>query len=283
MAYNGRMTNRRVFLGGGAAAAGGIVGGGAQAQTAAAATEVKLGIASYSFREFSRNMAIKNTKQLNVPYINIKEFHLLYRSTPEELERGRKQFEAAGLKIVGGGTITFAKEDDADIRYYFDYAKRAGMPLIVAAPTTRVLPMLEKYVKEFDIKIAVHNHGPEDKYFPSVRDALKLMKDMDPRMGVCCDIGHESRAGMDILESLEIAGPRLHDMHVKDLKNALGKDSQCVVGDGVLPIVSIFKYLKKIRYQGYVNLEYEIDGESPMLGMARSFAYMRGVLAGLNG
>lgn len=88
---------------------------------------------------------------------------------------------------------------------------------------------------------------------------------------------------MDILESLEIAGPRLHDMHVKDLKNALGKDSQCPVGDGVLPIVAIFKYLKKTKYAGYVNLEYEIDGDSPMLGMARSFAYMRGVLAGLNG
>lgn len=278
------MTERRTFLGGGVAATFAIGGDAAAAQSApAATTDVKLGIASYSFREFSRNMAIKNTKQLNVPYINIKEFHLLYRSTPEELERGRKQFEAAGLKIVGGGTVTFAKEDDADIRFYFDYAKRAGMPLIVAAPTTRILPMLEKFVKEYDIKIAVHNHGPEDKYFPSVRDALKIMKDMDPRMGVCCDIGHESRAGMDILESLEIAGPRLHDMHVKDLKNALGKDSQCDVGDGVLPIVSIFKYLKKIKYQGYVNLEYEINGESPMLGMARSFSYMRGVLAGLNG
>lgn len=258
--------------------------GGAAAQTGSAeAGGVKLGIASYSFREFSRNLAIKNTKALGVPFINIKEFHLLYRSTPEEMERGKKQFETAGLKIVGGGTITFAKEDEADIRFYFDYAKRAGMPLIVAAPTTRVLPMLEKFVKEYDIKIAVHNHGPEDKYFPSIRDALAIMKNMDPRMGVCCDIGHESRAGKDILESLEIAGPRLHDMHVKDLKNAMGKDSQCVVGDGVLPIVAIFKYLKKTNYPGYVNLEYEIEGDSPMLGMARSFAYMRGVLAGLNG
>jgi len=277
------MTERRTFLSGSVAAALAMTGGAAAQSGTAAKEDVKLGIASYSFREFSRNMAIKNTKQLNVPYINIKEFHLLYRSTPEELERGRKQFEAAGLKIVGGGTVTFAKEDEADIRFYFDYAKRAGMPLIVAAPTTRILPMLEKFVKEYDIKIAVHNHGPEDKYFPSIRDALKIMKDMDPRMGVCCDIGHESRAGMDILESLEIAGPRLHDMHVKDLKNALGKDSQCDVGDGILPIAAIFKYLKKTKYQGYVNLEYEINGDSPMLGMARSFAYMRGMLAGLNG
>ncbi|GAB4410149.1 MAG: hypothetical protein OHK0021_19770 [Bryobacter sp.] len=242
-----------------------------------------MGIASYSFREFSRNNAIRMTKMLGVEFLNIKEFHLLYRSTPEELARGRKQFEAAGLKTVGGGTISFHKEDDADIRFYFEYAKNAGMPLIVAAPTTRVLPMLEKFVKEYDIKIAVHNHGPEDKYFPSIRDALKLMKDMDPRMGVCCDIGHESRSGNDILESMEIAGPRLLDVHMKDLKDPMGKSSQVPVGDGVLPIVAIFKLLMKMNFQGYANLEYEIDGHDPYLGMARSFAYMRGVLAGLNG
>jgi sugar phosphate isomerase/epimerase len=108
-----------------------------------------------------------------------------------------------------------------------------------------------------------------------------MMKNMDPRMGVCCDIGHESRAGKDILESLEIAGPRLLDMHVKDLKVATGKDSQCDVGEGILPIVGIFKYLKKTKYTGGVMLEYEINGDNPVVGMQKSFSYMRGVLAGL--
>lgn len=253
----------------------------AAAQSGSGGHEIKLGVASYSLREFSRNLAIKSIKQLAVSYVNIKEFHLPYIAKPEDIDRGRKQFEAAGLKILGGGTVTFAKEDDADIRSYFEYAKRAGMPLMVAAPTTKTLPMLEKFVKEYDIKIAVHNHGPEDKYFPSVRDALAMMKGMDARMGVCCDIGHESRAGKDILESLEIAGPRLLDMHIKDLKVATGKDSQCDVGEGILPIVGIFKYLKKTKYEGGVMLEYEINGDNPMVGMAKSFSYMRGVLAGL--
>jgi sugar phosphate isomerase/epimerase len=274
------MTNRRSFFTQSAAL------GAAMAAPAAAAQgggghEIQLGVASYSLREFSRNYAIKTIKQLGVSNVNIKEFHLPYVAKPEDIDRGRKQFEAAGLKILGGGTVTFAKEDDADIRYYFEYAKRAGLPLMVAAPTTRVLPMLEKFVKEYDIKIAVHNHGPEDKYFPSSRDALTIMKNMDPRMGVCCDIGHESRAGKDIVETLEIAGPRLLDMHIKDLKVATGKDSQCDVGDGILPIVAIFKYLKKSKYAGGVMLEYEINGDNPVMGMAKSFSYMRGVLAGL--
>ncbi len=273
------MTNRRNFLSTSAAAA--ALASAPLAAQSNSSHDIKLGVASYSLRQFSRNLAIKTIKQLGVEYVNIKEFHLPYIAKPEDIDRGRREFENNGLKILGGGTVTFNKEDDADIRAYFEYAKRAGMPLMVAAPTHKTLPMLEKFVKEYDIKIAVHNHGPEDKYFPSSRDALAMMKNMDPRMGVCCDIGHESRAGKDILETLEIAGPRLLDMHVKDLKNALGKDSQCDVGEGVLPIVAIFKYLKKTKYTGAVMLEYEINGDNPVMGMAKSFSYMRGVLAGL--
>ncbi len=276
------MTNRRSFLTQAAAVGAAMATPIAAAQTGSGmGHQIQLGVASYSLREFSRNYAIKTIKQLGVSNVNIKEFHLPYVAKPEDIDKGRKQFEAAGLKILGGGTVTFAKEDDADIRSYFEYAKRAGMPLMVAAPTARILPMLEKFVKEYDIKIAVHNHGPEDKFFPSSRDALTIMKNMDPRMGVCCDIGHESRAGKDIVETLEIAGPRLLDMHIKDLKVATGKDSQCDVGDGILPIVSIFKYLKKTKYAGGVMLEYEINGDNPVMGMAKSFSYMRGVLAGL--
>ncbi|MFN9299031.1 MAG: sugar phosphate isomerase/epimerase family protein [Acidobacteriota bacterium] len=273
------MTNRRSFLSASAAASSSLAL--AQSPSPPPSHPIKLGVASYSLREFSRNLAIKSTKQLGVQFINIKEFHLPYIAKPDDIDRGRKQFENAGLTILGGGTVTFHKEDDNDIRAYFEYAKRAGMPLIVAAPTHKTLPKLEKFVKEYDIKIAVHNHGPEDKYFPSSRDALAMMKNMDPRIGVCCDIGHESRAGKDILETLQLAGPRLLDMHVKDLKNPLGKDSQCDVGDGILPIVAIFKYLKKIHYSGGVMLEYEINGDNPLTGMAKSFSYMRGVLAAL--
>lgn len=281
------MTNRRSFLAqstvAGLAATAPVAFADAPSIVPATPGEIRLGVASYSFREFSRNLAIKMSKQLNLTYINIKEFHLPYKSTPEELEKGRKQFESAGLKIVGGGTIYFPKEDDADIRFYFDYCKKAGMPLITGAPTHKTLPMLEKFVKEYDIQVAVHNHGPEDKYWPSIRDVLKVARDMDPRIGVCCDIGHEVRAGKDLLESIEMAGPRLLDLHIKDLKSMSDKGSQVPVGDGILPIPGLFKMLKKIGYKGYVNLEYEIDGDSPMLGMARSYSYMRGVLAGLNG
>ena len=243
--------------------------------------DIKLGIASYSFRKFPREQAIQMTKELGTPYLNVKDFHLKMDSTPEEIDAAKKEFADAGIILVGCGNVSFQKDDEGDIRSKFEYAKRAGFPLIVCAPTAETLPKLEKYVKEYDIKIAVHNHGPEDKHFPTPQSVLKAVKGMDPRCGLCMDIGHTSRTGADIVESIHEAGPRLLDMHSKDLADPMAKESQVAVGDGKLPIPRIFEQLIKMKYRGCVNLEYEIHDDAPMPGMIKSFAYMRGVLAGL--
>lgn len=273
-------STRRGFLGGAMSlAATGAVNGAAPQATGV--EDIKLGVASYSLREFSRGLAIRMIKQLNVPYVSIKEFHLPYRSTPEELARGAGDFRKAGIEIAGGGAIYMQKNDDADIRKYFEYAKACGMPLMTIGPTHETLPRIEKFVKEYNIKVAVHNHGPEDKHFPSPEVALKALQGMDPRMGVCIDVGHTVRTGTSAVESIRNAGPRLLDMHIKDLKSLTDAKSQVPVGDGAMPIVEIFKELKKLGYQGHVNLEYEIEGDNPLMGMAKSFSYMRGVLAGL--
>jgi sugar phosphate isomerase/epimerase len=208
---------------------------------------------------------------------------LLYRSTPEELARGRAEFDKAGLVVTGGGTISLQKDDDDDIRAYFEYAKHAGMPLMVIAPTAKTMPRVEKFVKEYNIRVAIHNHGPEDKHFPTPQSALAIARNMDPRVGLCIDIGHTARTGVDVVESIREAGSRLLDMHIKDLKNPREKSSQVPVGEGDLPIVAIFKLLKQMKYQGGVMLEYEIEADKPLPGMQRSFAYMRGVLGGLRG
>jgi len=245
--------------------------------------EFKLGIATYSLRKFSRAQAITMLKQMNVKYINIKDFHLAMNASPEEIRAGRKEFEDAGFIIEGGGNISFPKDDEQDIRSRFEYAKLAGMPIIVCAPTHATLPKMEKFVKEYNIKVAVHNHGPEDKQFPTPQSVLDVVKNMDPRMGLCIDCGHTARTGVDVVESIRVAGPRLHSMHVKDLADSKAKESQCDVGDGVLPIVGIFKQLHRMNYTGGVMLEYEINENDPMMGMQKSLSYMRGVMAGLRG
>lgn len=274
-------STRRGFFGaiGMAAAAAGAQTGGA----AAGPEDVRLGVASYSLRMFQRPMAIRMIQQLGVKYVSVKEFHLPYNSTPEELQRGAREFQRAGIQIVGGGAVYMLKADDDDIRRYFEYAKNCGMPLMTIGPSHESLPKIEKFVKEYNIKVAVHNHGPEDKHFPSPEVALKALEGMDPRMGVCIDVGHTSRTGTNPVKAIRDAGPRLLDMHIKDLRNLMDAKSQVPVGDGEMPVVEIFKQLKKMNYPGYVNLEYEIEAENPLPGMQKSFAYMRGVLAGLRG
>jgi sugar phosphate isomerase/epimerase len=241
---------------------------------------VRLGVASYSFRKFNRAQVIEFMKALKVPLINLKDMHLPM-TPPEETRRAAAEFRQAGLTITGAGVIAFNKDDDADIRAKFEYVKTAGIPLIIGMPSAAVLPRLEKFVKEYNIKVAIHNHGPEDKNFPSPFDVLKAIKTLDPRIGLCIDCGHAVRAGADVPAAIKAAGPRLLDMHIKDLTDFGSDNSGCPVGDGKMPIPGIFKALIAIGFKGQVMLEYEIDETNPLPGMVKSFAYMRGVLAGM--
>ena len=245
--------------------------------------DLRLGVATYSFREFQRRIAISLTRQLGVRWVSVKDFHLSYTASPGELAKATGEFQRAGLTIASGGTIPLRDEDPQALRRYFEYARACGMPMMVSAPIHKTLPAIEALVKEFDIKVAIHNHGPEDEHFPTPQSVLAAVKGLDPRMGLCIDLGHTLRSGADVVQSIAQAGGRLMDIHMKDLQSATEKGSQCDVGDGVMPVPAIFKQLKKMNYAGCVNLEYEINAENPLPGMLRSMGYMRGVLAGLAG
>lgn len=244
------------------------------------AAPIKLGIASYTFRKFDQAHLIDFMKQLKTPYLNLKDVHL--PMTPvEQIAPRAAEYRAAGLTLTAAGTITFAKDEDDDIRAKFDYCKAAGISLIVGAPTPAVLPRLERFIKQYNIRVAIHNHGPEDKEFPSPFDVLAAVKNMDPRIGCCIDVGHTMRTGTDVVEAIRKAGPRLFDIHMKDLAESKVKESQVAVGQGVMPVREIFKTLIDMRYAGFVDLEYEIFPDDPLPGVLQSFAYMRGVLAGM--
>ncbi len=261
--------------------AGAALPRGVRGAGAAADVPFRLGVASYSLREFDRAQAIEMVRALGTPYVNIKSFHLDYGLSPDELAAGRRQFESAGLTIVGGGTVTMHDDTDASVGAYFEYAKHAGMPLMVIAPAPDVLPRIERFVRQYDIRVAIHNHGPEDPYFPAPSDALRYIGDMDPRVGLCVDVGHTTRAGADVVQAIADAGPRVLDVHLKDLLDLSDRDSQCIVGHGQMPIAEIFRQLERMGFTGAANLEYEIDAGDPLPGMTQSFAYMRGVLAGM--
>jgi sugar phosphate isomerase/epimerase len=241
---------------------------------------IRLGIASYTFRSFDSAHLIDFMHQLKTPLLNLKDVHL--PMTPlDQVAAQAAAYRAAGFKLTAAGNITFAKDDDDDIRPKFEYLKAAGIPIAVCAPTHQNLPRLEKFVKEYNIKLAIHNHGPEDKNFPSPFDVLAAVKNLDPRIGLCIDLGHALRAGADVIAAIHAAGPRLYDLHIKDLADATSRESQVAVGEGIMPVRAIFQALLDIKYPGNVDLEYEIHANDPMPGVVESFAYMRGVLAGM--
>lgn len=221
-------------------------------------------------------------KQLRVDQINAKDVKDHLPTDPQQEEAAVKDYTAAGIKLHAAGAIYFRKDEDEDIRAKFEYCKRAGIGVIVAGdPTPETLPRVEKFVKQYDIRIAIHNHGPEDPVWPSPLDILKLVKNLDPRIGCCIDVGHTVRAGTDVVEAIHQVGPRLFNMHMKDLADFKEKESQVAVGQGKMPVREIFAALAEINYKGFVDLEYEIHGEDPMPGVIESFGYMRGVLMGM--
>ena len=244
---------------------------------------IRLGLASYTFRNFTRAQMIGFMKRLNVNALNAKDVKDHLPMDPQEEAKALADYAAAGITLHAAGAIYFAKDEDEDIRSKFEYCKRAAIPIIVAGdPSPETLPRIEKFVKQYDIRIAIHNHGPEDKLWHSPLDILKDIKSIDPRIGCCIDVGHTVRAGTDVVQAIHAVGPRLFNMHMKDLTDFQNKESQVAVGDGKMPVRAIFEALIATKYQGFVDLEYEMHADDPMPGVASSFAYMRGVLAGMS-
>lgn len=280
--------SRREFVGSGVALAAGVGFPGAafslpaDERPAAKASTVRLGLASYTFRNFDRAHLIALMKELRVSDLNAKDVKDHLPMDPQAEKAALADYEAAGIKLHAAGAIYFSKDEDADIRGKFEYCKLAAIPIIVAGdPTPQTLPRIEKFAKEYDIRIAIHNHGPEDKLWPSPLDVLKDIGNLDSRIGCCIDVGHAVRAGTDVVQAIRQVGPRLFNIHMKDLADPQSKESQVAVGEGMMPVPKIFEALAAINYQGFIDLEYEVHPDDPMPGVISSFAYMRGVLAGM--
>jgi sugar phosphate isomerase/epimerase len=280
--------SRRDFFRSGAVAAAalfvpaGILALAHEHPSAGKASPIRLGLASYTFRNFNRAQLIGFMQQLNMFALNAKDVKDHLPMDPQQEAAALSDYTDAGIKLHAAGAIYFAKDEDADIRAKFEYCKRAGIGVIVAGdPAPETLPRIEKFVKEYDIRIAIHNHGPEDKLWPSPLDVLKVVKGMDPRIGCCIDVGHTLRTGTDVVQAIHETGPRLFNVHMKDLANSESKESQVAVGEGKMPVRRMFEALIATKYQGFVDLEYEVHPDDPMPGVSASFAYMRRVLAGL--
>lgn len=239
---------------------------------------LKIGLASYTTRKFSLVETISMMKTCGIHYLTLKDFHLKMDSTPAERKAAAQTLKNAGIQLMGAGVV-YLKNDEKQIRNAFEYCRDAGMPVMVSAPDVEALPTVDRMVKEFDIKVAIHNHGPGDERYPSAKDAYRCAAEFDRRIGVCIDIGHSVRIGEDEIEVIHAVKDRLYDFHIKDVTERTPDGKATEVGRGVIDIPGILKALKEIKFDGHVALEYEKNENDPLLGMIESYAYMRGILA----
>ena len=240
-------------------------------------SRLNLGMASYTFREFPLDDTLKMTKRLGLDRIAFKDFHLSLESSDEQIRDVAEKTRAAGLDLYGCGVVYMQNEEE--VERAFHYAKTAGMRVIIGAPDPRLLEMVNKMVSDFDIKMAIHNHGPGDTLYPTPGDAYEKIKDLDPRIGLCIDVGHTKRADVDPSESAQKFADRLHDVHIKDVTSATKEGTTIEIGRGVIDIPRFLKTLIELDYQGSVSFEFEKDGKDPLPGVAESVGYVRGVLA----
>ncbi|MHC4557306.1 MAG: sugar phosphate isomerase/epimerase family protein [Planctomycetota bacterium] len=241
--------------------------------------QFKLGLASYTLREFKLDETLAMTKKLELKYICFKSFHLPLDSTPAQIREVVAKVKEAGLILYGGGVISMKKGNQ--VHQAFDYAKAAGMKVIIGVPAPELLPLVNEKVQQYDIKVAIHNHGPTDKLYPTPASAYERIKDLDKRIGLCNDVGHTMRAGVDPAVSTKKYADRLLDVHMKDVSEAAAKGHAVEVGRGVIAVPKFLKTLVKIKYDGIVSFEYEKDADDPMAGLAESVGYVRGVLAAI--
>ena len=239
---------------------------------------LKMGIATYTFSKLKTDAAIEGIKRVDLHYCSIKDAHLSLKSTKEEREAGAQKFRDAGIIPLSCGNITMG-QDEAAIRPAFEYARDAGIPTIVCSPKKETIPILDKLVKEYDIKLAIHNHGPEDKIWPSPFDVWEAVQSYDPRIGLCIDVGHTARTGVDPVDAIRKCAVRLHDVHIKDIADTSLKSKPVELGRGVLDLRGILQALLDIKFAGHLGLEFEKNLNDPIPGTAESIGYLKGVLS----
>ncbi len=261
------------------AASGTMARAGSSASEAKGKYRFQLGMASYTLRKFDLDKTIAMTKRLELKYICFKDFHLPMDSSPEQIADVVRKVKEAGLELYAGGVIYMRNE--SQVNQAFEYAKAAGMKIIVGVPNHDLLPLVNEKVKEYDIKVAIHNHGPTDKVYPTPASAYEKIKDLDKRLGLCIDIGHTQRAGVDPSEPALKFANRLLDVHIKDVSAATAKGGTVEIGRGVIDIPKFLRTLIKIEYAGIVSFEHEKDADDPMPGVAESVGYVRGALAAI--
>jgi inosose dehydratase len=241
------------------------------------ANPFSIGITGYTFKEFTVEKSIEMMKRIGVTNLSLKDIHMPMNSTQEQINVVIEKFKSAGINVYTVGVVYMKTPESVD--QAFEYARMAGVKMIVGAPDYELLPYVEKKIKTYNFKMAIHNHGPDNPLYPDATDIWNHIKNLDARIGICIDIGHTTRDGQDPSVDIMKYKSRIYDIHVKDVDKAAKEGKTVEMGRGIINIQKIVDTLRKIKYTGSCSLEFEKDMKDPLPGIAESIGYFKGVMA----
>ncbi len=236
-----------------------------------------IGMAGYTFKEFTVEKTIEMMKRIEVTNLSLKDFHMPMNSSQKQINEVLGKFKTAGINVYTVGVVYMKTRESVD--QAFEYARMAGVKLIVGAPDYELLPYVEEKIKSYNFRLAIHNHGPDNPLYPNATDIWTHIKDLDPRIGICIDIGHTTRDGQDPSDDIMKYQSRIYDMHVKDVDKPTKEGTTVEMGRGIIDIPKVVDTLLKIKYSGNCSLEFEKDMKDPLPGIAESLGFFKGVIA----
>ncbi len=228
----------------------------------------KMGVQSYSLRGFDAKTALAHTKRLGLRYWEAYPRHLPMGTLPKQIQEHKALLDDADVTLLAYGVLGF-DANETKARQAFDFAKAMGIVSLSANPKKdkQTFDLLDKLVEEYEVAIAIHNHGPGADY-DKIDDVVEIVKDRHPLIGACVDTGHYLRSDEDPVEALERLGKRVFGVHLKDVKTVTVGDKRdklfTILGQGDLDVVGSLRVLKQLNYQNCMALEYEENPDNPL-------------------
>ena len=237
----------------------------------------KVSFAGYTFRDYDIDATLEMMQKIDARHLCIKDFHLPLNSTADVIAAFHAKLAAKNVTGCGVGPIYMKTEAEAD--QAFDYIRRVGVNLLVGVPNYELLPYIDKKVKEYNVNYAIHIHGPDIALYPNATDVINHVKDLDPRIGLCLDIGHDTRYGDDPVADLKKYSKRVFDIHLNDVTEASKAGQLCALGRGIVDLPAFVRTLRKLKYKGCCNIELTANKENCLAAAAESIGYIKGVMS----
>src|SRR5436190_10322550 len=230
-----------------------------------------MGLQTYTLRDFNFDQTLGHLKDLGLKYAQFFSKQLPITDDKAKIDEAKEKMKAAGVQILSWGVQGFTKNVD-NTKKAFEFAKAMGFSVYSASPSADSFESLASLTKEYGIKIAIHNHGPDDKTYGRLEQVQKAVEKWPVEIGACIDTGHVLRSGENPIDWIKALGPRVHDVHLKDFSDA---KTEHILGKGKLDVVGVLKALKDVKFPGILAIEYELNEKNPIADVKEGLAVIR--------